>query len=81
MQGLNNLHEYTGLQALEMQTLTRAEMEEQVAKPLDHSILEYRVLCDGRSTSAFIYGGYTWFSRAMVLANPVLVNSVAISVM
>ena len=34
----------------------RAEMEEQVAVPLDHSlILDYRVLCDDRSTLV-LYG-------------------------
>ena len=34
-------------QALETLTLTRAEMEERVATPLDYSlILDYRVLCD-----------------------------------
>ena len=43
--------------ALEALTLTRAEMEEWVATPLDHSlILDYRVLCDDRST----LGIYWW---------------------
>ena len=63
MQGPNNLHEYTGLSALETLTLTRAEREEWVTTPLDYSlILDYKVLCD----DPIYFGIYLYMDKSLV---------------